>query len=448
MKKIIILIVIFFIHFNLEAQNLTLQQCKNSALENNKRIKEAKLKVKASEEVKKQAFTNYFPQVSAGATATKFNDYLIDKKIPEMNLPVYDGNPASLANPTQFTYFPRMELQMLDYMNMGFVTALQPVYFGGKIKNGNKLAEIGKEISNKQLNLTKDEIIVRTEELYWLIVSLKEKNKTLNSYNILLDTLLKDVSVAYDAGLIQRSDLLKVQIKQNEINTNRLKLNNGIELSKMALAQHIGIKYSENISLGDTVVKTEKPETLLFSHDEALKNRAEYQMLTKAVEAEILQKRMAMGDNLPSLAVGISAFATDFMEESNTNAMAFATLSIPISGWWGGSHKMKEHKIKEKIAQNNLDEKSELLKLQMANSYNKLTEQYEQIKLAELSLQQTREHLKVIKDNYDSGINGTSDLLEAQAMLQNAKDAVVDAKTNYKIKQIQYLKTTARINKN
>ena len=98
----LLLILLPFIPTKTQAQTLSLDSCKQLALTNNKKIKEANYEVKASEEQRKNAFTNYFPKVSASAVAMRSSDYLVKGTIPQMNLPVYDGNPANLATAAQF----------------------------------------------------------------------------------------------------------------------------------------------------------------------------------------------------------------------------------------------------------------------------------------------------------------------------------------------------------
>lgn len=442
-KKTIYIALFSFIGIGVNAQNLTLDSCKSIALENNKKLIEAKLEYKASEQVKKNAFTHYFPKVDATGMAIKADRNLINVQTPEMNFPVYDGNPMNLLMPTQFTYVPGMSYSDLDNMKSGVVTAIQPLYAGGRIRNGNKLANLGKDVNEYNISLTKEEVLTKTELYYWNIIALEKKQQTLKSYEKMLNNLYKDVQVAYDAGLVNKSDLLKVQLEINKINANKLKLDNGITLLKMTLAQHIGIEHSEDFELNDEEIQIANPGEMFINPDNALVNRQEYKMLNKTVEAEVLQKRLSFGENMPQLAVGIAGTYMNALEMDDRRAFGFATLSIPISGWWGGSHNIKEHQIKVDIAQNNLDEKSELLKLQMEKAFKDLNESYEQIKVAESSKHQAEEHLKVVKDNYDAGIVNTSDLLEAQAILQQAHDELVDAKAMYKIKQAYYLQAIA-----
>ncbi|MBN2167035.1 MAG: TolC family protein [Marinilabiliaceae bacterium] len=440
------------------SQTLSLDSCKIYALENNKQIKEAKLKIEESDQLKKSTFTNFFPKVSAQAITMKVNDYLVDVETPEMNLPVYNGNPATLSTATQFAYLPGMSIQTLDNVNMGMISAIEPVYAGGRVRSGYKLASLNKEVHIEMLNMSIRDVVIKTEEYYWSLVALTAKRQTLERYKALLTRLLSDVQVSFDAGLIQKSDLLKVQLKINEVNTNQLKLENGISMLKMVLCQHIGINYNDAMQLSDTTIVETDPNLLFVAPAQVLQNRTEYRLLNKAIDAEVLQKRLTRGEFLPQLAIGVQGLYLGFPETNVTSmgqtsshsgkdytyGIAFATVSIPISDWWGGSHKIKEHKIKIDIARNSLDEKSELLILQINKSFNELNESFEQIKVAQSLLEQATEHLKVVNDNYEAGIMSTSDLLEAQAMNQEAEAALVDAKSNYRIKQILYKHAVAK----
>jgi outer membrane protein TolC len=358
-----------------------------------------------------------------------------------MNLPVYDGNSANIASATQYAYVPASSINLLNYFNTASIDVTMPLYAGGRIQNGNKLAALGEEVSRGQKAQTTTEVLVRTEELYWLLMSLKEKEKTLRSYGTMVDTLYRDVNNYTLAGLAQRNDLLKVQLKQNELQSNMLKLQNGIELTKQALCQHIGIAYDSTL-----VVDTQPliPQALAMRPDaqNMATSRVEYSLLNKAVEAEELQKKITLGAYLPQLAIIGSGSVTDMMGETTHNALAAVTLSIPISDWWGGSHKLKQQELKIEKAKNQLRENTEQMKLQITQVGNELKENWFQVKIAGKSVEQARENLKVTDDNYHSRTICISDLLEAQAMAQSANDNLTDAKCNYQLAMAKYLQAT------
>ena len=440
---VILLLFVWASNTKAEAQILSLDSCKRLALANNKKIKEANLEVKASEEQRKSAFTNYFPQVSALAVAMRSPQYLVKGSTPQMNLPVYDGNLSNLANASQYAYVPSIPINTLDYANVANLMVAMPLYVGGRIRNGNKLAALGEEVSRGQQTLTTTEVLVRTEELYWTYISLKEKEITLHAYEILLDTLVRDVHNYESAGLAQRNDLLKVQLKQNELKNNMLKLQNGIKLTTRALCQHIGIEYDSTLAIQSPAHSSPfLPEQV--DAQKAIANRVEYQLLNKAVEANDLQRKMTMGEYMPQVSLAGVGVYMDVAKSTQKQTLALLNLNLPISDWWSGSHKINMQRIKVEKAKTTLEETSELLSLQVEQTSNELHESLDLIKTNEKSVEQAKENLRITNDNYRSGAIGISDLLEAQALYQSSKDNLSDSQCTSQIKKAKYMQATGQ----
>lgn len=445
MKLLIKFILFLFVIYNYSfAQKiLSLEESKDLALNNNLKFKNSIIEIETAKQKEKSAFTNYFPNVSAGILMFKANKSLFNMDFPGGNLPVYDGNPINLFTPTQFAYFPGMSISLLDEVKVGFINIVQPIFTGGRIINGNKLASIGTEINDLKSKITKNEIIYTTEEKFWQIVSIEEKLKTIELYEELLKNLLKQVEDAYKSGLMTRNDLLKVRLKLSEVKLNKSKLLNGKELAMMSFCQHIGIDFSNDIKLKyDLNIDT---SSLLIDHNKSLLNRYEYNLLNNVKEATNLQTKLKIGEYLPQIGIGINGYYLKLDKNKfESNNIIFASLSIPISNWWSGLHEIKINKLNEEIAENSLKENSDLMLLQMKKAWQDLSDAYKQILLCDEAETQAKENLKINEDSYKSGLSTLSDLLEAQALLQQAKDNLVDAITNYKIKRLYYLQVTAR----
>jgi len=417
---------------------ITLDSCKQLALLNNHKIKESELQVRASRQQKQEVFTNFFPKVSVAAFALRSADYLLKIQTPDINLPVWDGkNPGQLVNPTQFAFFPSMSIGLLDYMNTAAVTVAVPVYAGGRIRRGYKLARLGEDVSGYQKEMTRDEVLSRTEELFWNLQSLSEKEKTIQSYQHMLDSLYRDVKNFSNAGLAQKNDVLKVQLKQNELKTNMLKLKNGVNLTRRTLCQLIGLAYDS------TLVFTPPPDpqyaAVAFQDPEQLvKNRSEYHLLNKAVEVKNVQKKLAAGEYMPQLALVGAGFTYDIMNKTTNNALGMVSLSVPITDWWAGSHKIKKQQIELEQAESSLQDNTELLVLQIRQAANEVDETRYEIGVSQVSVEQAVENLRISQDNYKAGIIGISDLLEAQAVFQQAKDNLTDAQCQFRSKFAKY----------
>jgi outer membrane protein TolC len=446
MKKYIIICLIWIFAFPVFAQRaLTLDESKQLALQNNAKIKNGALEIEASRQTRKAAFTKYFPSISASGAMFEAQKDMMEISTSGGNLPVYDGNLANLRTATQFAYMPASAMGLLKSGTFGMLTAVQPLFTGGRIWNGNRLAGLGEDASEYKNKLAQNEVMLKTEEQYWLVVSLNEKHKTIQTYEELLNKLLAQVKDAFASGIVSRNDLLKVKVKRSEVLLNKSKLENGKKLATMAFCQYIGIPYDSTLVLADSLFIDGLPQSYYVDHAEALKNRSEYNLLWASVRAEELQSNMKLGEYLPQVAVGVSGLYMKLDDSKDrTLGMAFGTVSIPISGWWEASHSLSERSVKEQIAKNNLKDNSEMLLLQMQKAWQDLTDAYKQVQLSEEVKAQAEENLKVNQDSYVNGMSTVVDLLEAQALQQQMNDQLTDTKASYRSKQITYLQVTGR----
>lgn len=219
----------------------------------------------------------------------------------------------------------------------------QPVFTGGQIYYGNKLAELGEDVSKYQTQEAEKNLLVNVEQYYWTLVSLYEKRKTIDVMKNLADNLFSDVKVAVDAGVTNRNDLLQVQLKQNEIKTASVELENGISLLKIQLAQLM------NVDGGQFEIETKdqeyisNPVTLLVDHNQAVTNTNMHKLLSKNIEAKQLEKKIERGKLLPYFGVGAGYYQyNDIFKNRNPSTMVHATLTLPISDWWGGSYNLRK----------------------------------------------------------------------------------------------------------
>lgn len=415
-----------------EKRVLTLETCKMLALKNNADIQTGKMDIEVAKQTRREVFTKYFPKVSAGAVTYKADDNLIKGTIPPIP-------PLGLETPT--------EIGVLEEGNLVMASALQPVFAGGQIVNSNKLAQAALEASRLQLDMTMDKVELETEEYFWKIVSLKEAEKTLDVLDTLLCNLHMDVSLAVKTGLTTQNDLLTVQLKQNELQSTRLQVENGKELSCMALCQYIGIPLdsAKFVDVPELYANIKAPGEYMTDHSTALLSLSAYKLLEKNVKVHELKRKITLGQQLPTVGVGFSYAYEDLMFDKNRNHwLMMATVSVPISDWWGGSHKFKRSKLEEKKAICQQQDGSEKLQLKMQQSWNLLTESYKQIILAESAVKESEENLRIQTDYYSSGITSLSELLDAQGLYQKTRNRYSDACIDYMKKVSQYLQDTGR----
>ncbi len=418
--------------FSQSSRVYTLEECISEVVDNNLTLRNADNQIAMSEQQSKEAYTKYFPTVSATG-----GGFVANKGLIEM----------SMAG---------MEMSMAKDGLVAGVTAMQPLFAGGQIVNGNKLAKVGVDVAKLQRKLSQNEIVLRTEQYYWQMVSLKEKLHTLDQLEQQLDRMQQDAQNAVEAGVRNRNDLLQVQLRRNEVSTSKIQVANALSVTGDLLAQMMGlppgtVDVASRFPMGSDVGRQieeysmpESPQQYYQSEETCLALTSEYQLLNRQIDAERLQYRMAVGKNLPSVAVGGGYMYNNVMDKSQNRFVGMLTVSVPVSSWWGGSHNMKRQKIQVINAENDKRNQSEMLVIRMRKAWNDMNDAYRQILIAQESIVQSEENLRLNTDYYEAGTASISDLLDAQTLFQQSRDKYVESLADYEVKKREYLQATGR----
>lgn len=395
-------------------QQLTLDQARQMALQNNKKIKQAQHGIDAAKAVQEGANTSDKPVIDGSIAA-----FHVGKPLNTL-LPGFGVSPS--------------------------LTVTQPIYAGGKIKLGKAATAKGVEIYEEQKVMTETEVLLNVDKAYWQVVSIQEKIKLGERFGILLDSLNQDLTNLYDAGMIYKNDLLRVQVQRNETELNLSKAQDGLVLSKLSLAQLIGTPGSAVFAIQDSVrgsFDAIRHDSLVNSID----NRVEIRLLTRALEAEELQRKLLKADFKPTIGVLAGGFMgvgkhMNISTGGNVMASYFGMLSVNIPIWdWGlKASKVKEQSFKIKARQEELEETKEFLSLEIQNAYLQLNQSARKIALSGASMAQAEENLRLNDDRFKAGTVTGKDVLEAQTLWQQATSNIIDAKVEYKISEAVYRK--------
>lgn len=128
----------------------------------------------------------------------------------------------------------------------------------------------------------------------------------------------------------------------------------------------------------------------------------------------------------------------------NNFAAVFASVSIPISQWWGGSHAVKRRRLAEENARQLLDDNAELLKIRMQKNWNDVDDAYKQLVLAKKSIEQSEENLRLNRNYYHAGTVTMNDLFDAQQQYQQCRDRYTDAYAALQTKIVAYEQSVGR----
>lgn len=456
-RNITVWIVAMVLPATAAAQAFSLDSCRNMALSNNKAMQIAKERIKAAEYQKKEAFSAYLPGFDFTGTYMYNQKELSllsgDQMLPTMSfIPATgtygynvvtqpDGTPLTTPDgqpvPSQVALIPKSALTY-DIHNVfaGAVTLTQPLFMGGKIIAMNKMADYAQELSGKMYDNAAKEVIYTVDAAYWQVVSLGEKKKLADSYIALLDTLQRNVKAMIAEGVATKADLLNVDVKLNQANIDLTKVENGLSLSRMALAQICGMPLDSNMQLADEFTETKDFKTIVadgYDINDVYENRPDLQSLQLAVKLYEQKQNVARAEMLPNIALmGAYSFSNPnvfngFDKSFKGMFSVGATVSIPLWHWGGRYSKLRAAKSETLIKQLELDEAKEKVELQVSQAVFKTKESLKTLQMTENNLAKADENLRQAQLGYREGMNSIDNVMEAQTAWLKANSEHIDA---------------------
>ena len=418
---------------------MTLKECVEAARSGNTLSKDAQNDILMAKEQQKLARTKFFPMLGASAFHFKSSDYLA-------KFYLFDKEDISAMNEELEVDF-NMEDFSFGFIKKGTSTGLtliEPLYTGGRITNYNKLADLQVDARNLQKDMADDQIVMTTEFLYYKILELHETDKTLDAMEKELENIHQDAVNIYESGIVNKNDVLSVELVLDQLSALRIKTNNGCTLLRRALAKYIGMA-DEDIDVDTTLDKAIiAPEKLVIRAQDALENRSETRLLDMWVEKSVLERKIAKANMLPVLAIGGTANYSKLSSEWQSRLIGFVGIQMPLSTLWSERHEYKRKKIEEKKANDFRQDKRELIALQIQDAYDNLESTYKQTQIALKSISRAEENLRINREHYRNGITTMTVLLDAQRQQQQALTQYNAAVSEYLQAKTKYLILTGR----
>ena len=449
MRKMMIYGLLLMAAGGVQAQEvLSLQQCRELALENNKQVAAAAFQTRGAEYTVKSYWANFFPNITATGSAA-YSDMDGTLGIGGGKLPIHLPIMPGLEINHVFD-IPTLSMNYeVKSLYMAGVSVEQPLYMGGKIRSAYRISKMGRKMAQLNERLTESEVIVETDEAYALLVKATEMQKVAQSYNAVLQELMKNVESACKHGLKSNNDRLKVQVKLNESELKIKKAENAVRLATMNLCHVIGKPLISQITVNDEFPAINHQLQLQVND---ITVRPEYALIENKVGIAKQQVKLSRSELLPK--VGVKG-SYDYLNGLKLNGnkvfdgggfAVMMSVSVPIFHFGERVNKMRAAKMdleKARMEQSNLNEK---MLLELTQTANNLDEAKLEQQIAERSLDQAAENMKVSKGEYDAGLESLSDYLEAQTLWQQAYAAKVDANFQLYLSYVKYLKASGTLN--
>ena len=474
---------------------LTLDSCRAMAMRNNKQLAVSRLKQEVALNNKKAIRTKYLPKVDVAGGyewMSKEISLLSDEQKEALsnlgtNLATSMGGNMTqiitgmaqngLITPQQAQGIGQLAAQFmgplgesLNTLGTGLKDALrtdnrnmlglsvmvrQPVYLGGAITAANRIADINEQMMAHSADNIVQNTLYNVDKTYWLVVSLKQKNKLAKGFLDLVTKLDSDVQKLIREGFATRADGLKVSVKVNEAEMAVTQAEDGLALARMLLCQQCGLPMDSQIVLEDenrdqlSAVSAADPD---MGVETAWENRTELKLLGHAIDISRETTKLVRAAYLPQVAVVggymltnpnvYNGFEKRFSGVWNIGLM----VRVPIWNWQEGAYKVRATRAATSIASLELDEARELIELQVSQEQFKVKEANKKYGMSLKNVEKAEENLRCANLGFAEGVMSATEVMEAQTAWLQAQTQKIDAEIDVRLTQVGLKKALGVLN--
>jgi outer membrane protein TolC len=317
---------------------------------------------------------------------------------------------------------------------------------GGAIKAANRMADIGESVADIRIEQQMQETIYDVDKVYWLVVSLRQKQRLAESFRDLVSHLDEDVHKMIGEGVATRADGLKVDVRVNEAEMKITEVENGLSLSRMLLCQLCGLPLDTDFVLEDEDKELQVP-TLETQPDGDVNLRPELRLLESAVEVSRQGEKLALAPYLPhvGLVAGYTFSNPNVFNGFEQKVGGFwnvgVMIHVPVWNWMEGKFKVRAAKTSTLMAQTTLDEAREKIDLQLAQSRFKVTEAHKKLQRANKDIESAEENLRCANAGFHEGVIDATTVMAAQTAWQQAESQRIDAEIDVRMAETTLRKT-------
>ncbi|MBN9299101.1 MAG: TolC family protein [Filimonas sp.] len=429
-RKLFIIPLIFIGWNTVQAQEVwTLKQCTDTAQVYNKTLQINRNHISISEQREKEAKANLIPKVTANA------DYKYFMELPTQLMPMNALNPQAPEG-----QFRDLQFGVPHNINANVQLAM-PLYnphVYGVIEN----TKIANKLTLLQFQKSEEQVLYDITMLYYNAQILKHQLDFLESNMLNTQKLLKNMELLKKQLLAKGTDVSKVKLQTEQLNTQRENVHNKYISILNALKLNIGIPLERNI----TVVSEIEQRALTKNNVENILDLKIIQTQNKLLNSEL--STLNKSRFLPSLNLIASYGTTGFGYDKTPNdflkfyPIGFAGLQLTYPLFNGTVTQRKINQKKLEISNNELQ-------AQLIGDKNKMETEnaLRQRTIAQQTVINTENQITLAQSIYEQTIlqqkQGTATLTDVLL----ADNTLREAQQNYLSAVIDYLKADLELKK-
>ena len=400
-----------------EKKLISLNEAIDLGLKNSKQLKNSQAKIEEATASLKEANQKRLPDASVSASYLRLNSANIDLKTKTNN--GGSGNPNTTPKVSQAAY--------------GILNASLPLYAGSRIKYGIEASRYLEQAAMLDAENDREEVIQNTIEAYINLYKAKASANLVKENLATSNQRVTDLTNLEKNGLLPRNDLLKAQLQSSTIELSLLDAENNWQLANVSMDILLGLpEKTELIPDSTTIDQPIHAKTLDEYVQAAYTNRKDASALNLRKKAAETGIKAVKGEYYPSLSLTGGYIAADIPKLLTvTNAVNLGLgVSYNIGSIWKTKAKVQQAEAKAKQLSISESILADNIRLEVSRSYLNWLSSQKKIQVYAKAIEQADENYRIVKNKFNNSLATTTELLDADMALLQAKLNFVFAKAD------------------
>ncbi len=388
---------------------LTLEESIALALDNNPLIRAQDKQVYASLMEKRSSLSDMLFSVDLNYSYARF-----------------DEEPTITIPPNEFTVGTKDNYRFS-------VEVTQPLFTGGALYNAYRIAANNYRVAGLDREQEVRDLKFQVVDAYYGIIEAREILDVARSSAASIKAHLDVAQAFYNQGMIPKNDLLEAQVRYAESLQNVITAENAVRLLESRLNTLLGRSISMPVDIEEEIPMPELERTLDDSYETALDQRQEIRITRLQIENADKGVWIARAGYLPNVAATYEY--EKLGEDPDVDEDRAWTVGVGLSWniFQGGSSYFEVSRfkaIRSRLGFLMQSLKDQVL-LEVKNSYLSAQEARARTEVAVQAIDQAQENLRIQKDRYNLQVATTTDVLDAEALLDQARRNYISARADY-----------------
>ena len=393
---------------------MSLKDAVRLALNDNKSIEAATSGQKAADSRIAEARGGYLPKINYSESWTRSDN------------PVFVFSSLLVQHQFEQQNFQLGPLNRPDFLN-NFQSQLsldQTLFDAGQTKHAVRAAGLSANIAKEEGRRTEMDVIAGVVRAYYGALLSAEQLKVANQAMRSAEADLDRAEAVLSAGMSTDSDVLSIRVHLASVREQQIRREADLDVARATFNDALGIPLDTAHTLRATLTPLKLPPPALADYEkDALNQRPEARQTKLATNLAENQSAATRTSLLPQISLH-AAFEADrqgFYDKSGANSLVSIGLRWNLFNGFSDKARIEENKFALNRAQAEQERAGSAIRLQVRRAYADLRAAGQRIEVAEASIAEAEESLRITQNRYSAGLGNVTELLRTETAVLEAR---------------------------